>query len=286
MTRTAAPIPKVAGVCGWPVHHSLSPLLHTYWLRRAGVAGAYIPFMVKPWEARAAFGSLRRTTLVGLNVTLPLKGDAVLAADAVTDEALTIGASNCLYKRDGKLIAHNTDLEGFAAPLLARRTPDQLGSMAALVIGAGGAARAVIGALLSLGVPEIILTNRTDAKAEALAAEAGLPSFYALPWAARQSAIARAGLIVNASSAGMSGYPALDVDLSHAQSSALAYDLIYVPEMTPFLMDAQSSGLETLGGLDMLIAQARPSFELFFETPVPDGDPAPLLREALRTGQR
>lgn len=279
-------IPKLAGVCGWPIHHSLSPVLHTHWLRALNIRGAYVPFMVKPWEAQSAFQSLKQTTIGGVNVTLPLKGAAFLAADQRTDDAEKIGAANCLYVREGELIAHNTDLEGFAAPLKTRRTSDALYEMTALVIGAGGASRAIIAALLGLGIPEIILTNRTDSKAEDLVAQVGLPSFYALPWSKRHLAVKRADLIVNASSAGMSGYPPLDLSLKGARPTALVYDLIYTPEKTPLLKAAERQGLETMGGLDMLIAQARPSFELFFGQATPNDDPAPILRQALANGIR
>ena len=282
----SAPLPKLAGVCGWPVHHSLSPLLHTHWLRQARLRGAYVPFMVKPWEARRAFASLKRTTIAGVNVTLPLKTDAFLAADEATEDAQRIGAANCLYVRKGRLIAHNTDLEGFAAPLIARTGAQPLEGLSALVIGAGGAAKAVVGALLSLGLPEIMITNRTDEKAEDLAAQAGLPSFYPVPWAERQSALRRAGLVVNASSAGMKGFPPLALALADAAPGTLVYDLIYVPEETPLLRDAKANGLATIGGLDMLIAQARPSFRLFYGADAPQGGEIELLRTALRTGQR
>lgn len=283
---SASPIPKLAGVCGWPIHHSLSPLLHTHWLRELGLRGAYVPFMVKPWEAQRAFRDLTRTTISGVNVTLPLKGDAYRAADQTTDEAQRIGAVNCLYVRGGKLIGHNTDLAGFSDPLRARRTSTQLRKTTAMVVGAGGAARAVIAALLDLGVPEVIIINRTDSKAQDLVSQAGLPSFYALPWDMRKLAVKRAGIIVNASSAGMSGYPALDLSLDDAQRDTLVYDLVYVPENTSLLVDARRRRLETLGGLDMLIAQARPSFHLFFGQSAPETDPSDILRRALANGER
>jgi len=279
-------IPKLAGVCGWPIHHSLSPVLHNHWLRESGVRGAYVPFMVKPWEAQDAFKSLKKTTISGVNVTLPLKTDAFKAADETTEDAQRIGAANCLYIRRGTLFAHNTDLEGFSAPLRVRRSHSDLSKMTALVIGAGGAARAVITALIGMGLPEIIVINRTDQKAEALVSQVGLPSFYAMPWDKRKLAVKRAGLIVNASSAGMSGYPALDISLLDAQKNTLIYDLVYTPEVTPLVEQAASAGLETLGGLDMLIAQARPSFQLFYGQPSPDTDPSEILRRALASGQR
>lgn len=277
---------KLAGVCGWPIHHSLSPILHTHWLRQTGVRGAYVPFMVKPWEAQEAFQTLKHTTITGLNVTLPLKADALKAADQASEDAQRIGVANCLFVRDGQLIAHNTDMDGFAAPLRARRDDDQLRQQTALVIGAGGAARAVVAGLLKIGVPEIVLINRTDGKAEDLVAQAGLPSFYALPWDQRSMAVRRAGLIINASAAGMSGFPALDIDLSDAPDEALVYDLVYTPELTPLIAQARNRGLDTIGGLAMLIGQARPSFKLFYGVATPSDDPSDILRAALQSGTR
>ena len=282
----SAPLPRLAGVCGWPIHHSLSPLLHTHWLRQAGLRGAYVPFMVKPWDARRAFASLKRTTIAGVNVTLPLKGEAFLAADETTEDAQRIGAANCLYVRRGRLIAHNTDLEGFAAPLVAHMPVERLQTGTAVVFGAGGAAKAVLGALLSLGLPEIMVCNRTDDKAETLAVQAGLPSLYAVPWAERAQSVGRADIIVNASSAGMSGYPDLDVSLDAARDDALVYDLVYVPEETGLMRAARARGLDVIGGLPMLIAQARPSFRLFFGVDAPVGGETNVLRGALRSGRR
>ena len=280
-------IPKVAGVCGWPIHHSLSPVLHSYWLKQLGVAGAYIPFAVDPVGAVEAFRSLKHTTLAGVNVTLPLKRAAFEAGDVATDDAAKLGVANCLYKSRGQLVAHNTDLEGFIAPLITRLGVPHLQNMSALVVGAGGASRAVLGALLSVGVPEICLVNRTDAKAQALVDAVNVPSLYALSWAQRAEAISRAGLIVNASAAGMSGKPALDLDLDAAPAGGLVYDLIYTPRVTPLMAAAETRGLDTLGGLEMLIAQARPSFKLFFgQLPPQELDPTQTLLDALETGRR
>lgn len=281
------PIPKMAGVCGWPIHHSLSPLLHSYWLKEMGIAGAYVPFAVDPKMAVHAFRSLKQTSISGVNVTLPLKSLAFEAADIATEEAQKLGVANCLYKSRGQLVAHNTDLEGFAAPLIAKLGADRVQSRSVLVIGAGGASRAVLGALLSLGVPEICLINRTDSKAEDLAGQVDVPSLYALPWAQRQDAVSRADLIVNASAAGMSGKPELDIALDSGKPGALVYDLIYTPRVTRLMARAKANGMETLGGLEMLIAQARPSFKLFYgQTPPMDLDPSEMLFEALKTGRR
>lgn len=286
-TSASAPIPKLAGVCGWPIHHSLSPLMHSWWLKQMGLAGAYVPFAVDPKNAVGAFRSLKQTSITGVNVTLPLKELAFESADIATEDAQKLGVANCLYKSRGQLVAHNTDLEGFAAPLVAKQGVERLQSGSALVIGAGGASRAVLGALLSLGVPEICLTNRTDAKAEDLVRQVNVPSLYALPWAHRHDAITRADLIINASAAGMSGKPALEVSLSGGRTGALVYDLIYTPRETRLMKDAKKHGMDTLGGLEMLIAQARPSFKLFYGVaPSMEFDPTEVLFDALRTGKR
>ena len=164
---------------------------------------------------------------------------------------------------------------------------ERLQNSAVLVIGAGGASRAVLGALLSVGVPEMCLVNRTDSKAESLAEQVNVPSLYALPWAQRQEAVGRANLIVNASAAGMSGKPNLDISLENGRTGGLVYDLIYTPRNTRLMKDAKANGMEVLGGLEMLIAQARPSFKLFFgKTPPVNLDPTEFLFQALRTGKR
>lgn len=276
------PLPVLAGVCGWPIHHSLSPLIHSFWLKEMGILGAYVHFAVRPDEALRAFRSLKQTSISGVNVTIPLKEIAYQAADERTPDAQKLGVANCLYKRDGKLIAHNTDMEGFAAPLLKTAGPKIIMNKPVLVIGTGGAARAVLGALLAMGSPEIRVCGRTDKTAQKRASDIDVPSLYAVPWADRNSAVETAGIIINATSAGMAGKPALDIDLSGAHEDALVYDLIYTPLETPLLAQAKSLSLRRLGGLDMLIEQARPSFKLFYgRTPPEDLNPRHLLLEAL-----
>lgn len=264
---------KLAGVAGWPVHHSLSPLLHNYWLRHAGIAGAYTMFAVHPNEAEYAFKSLKKTTITGLNVTVPLKGLAYTAADEVTPDAQKLGVCNVLYKRpskDGdKLVGHNTDMEGFAAPLLKHIGHRYILNNAITIVGAGGAARAVLGSLLALGAPEIRLLNRTDARAKNLATHINIPSLFAHEWENRQQVINSSGLVINASSAGMSGKDKLDIDVRGMANGAWVYDLVYTPLITPLLRQAKRSGLNTIGGLGMLIAQARPSFKLFYGVEAP-----------------
>ena len=278
-------VTKLAGVCGWPIHHSLSPLLHNCWLKEIGLSGAYVHFAVRPDEALRAFKSLKRTSISGVNVTMPLKELAFEAADERTPDAIKLGVSNCLYKKDGKLIAHNTDLEGFAAPLIKAMGAKALSETPALIIGTGGAARAVIGALLALNIPEIRITGRTDSKAEDLVNMVNVPSFYAVPWEHRGVAVASAGLIINATSAGMQGKAALDIDISKAEAGSFVYDLIYTPRKTKLLKEAKRAECQTLGGLEMLIAQARPSFKLFYGQNAPTlPDPSEMLFKALKDG--
>ena len=279
-------VAKLAGVCGWPIHHSLSPVLHNFWLKELGLSGAYVHFAVHPDEAIRAFQSLKSTSIAGVNVTQPLKEFAFQAADECTPDATKLGVANCLYKRDGKLIAHNTDLEGFAAPLIKAMGAKELSETSALIIGTGGASRAVIGALLSLNVPEIRITGRTDSKAEDLVNMVNVPSFYAVPWEHRNLAAASSGLIINATSGGMKGKPQLDLDISKAEPGSFVYDLIYTPRRTKLLRNAKKAGCETMGGLEMLIAQARPSFKLFYGVnPPAEPHPSEMLFTALKANR-
>ena len=282
MNNAPKPYAQVAGVTGWPVHHSLSPVIHNYWLKSLGLNGAYTMFAVHPSEAVRAYRSLKKTTICGLNVTIPLKAKAFEAADELTPDAEKLGVCNLLYRRDGKLIGHNTDMEGFAGPLLQNIGHNFILNNTVTVFGAGGAARAVVGALLSIGAPEIRITNRTDSRAEELAGRVNVPSFYAVPWADRQEAVYGTGLIINASSAGMHGVPPLDIELEYVSPNGWIYDLVYTPIDTPLLKKARKHGLKTIGGLDMLIAQARPSFKQFYgQLPPIDLNPRPLLERHL-----
>jgi len=274
----------LAGVCGWPIHHSLSPLLHNFWLKEIGLKGAYVHFAVRPDDALHAFKTLKHTSISGVNVTQPLKRLAFEAADSRTPDAEKLGVANCLYKREGKLIAHNTDMQGFAAPLLQKVNARQLLNSPTFLIGTGGASRAVIGALLAMGIPEIRLCGRTDSKVEEICQQINVPSLYPVKWADRLTALSGAKLIINATSGGMKGKPPLDISLARATPGALVYDLIYTPQITPLLSEAKYRGFDILGGLDMLVEQARPSFKLFYGVEPPAGlDPRPLLTKMLAT---
>lgn len=265
-----APIKRLAGVCGWPVHHSLSPFLHNTWLKAKGLNDSYTMFAVHPDEAIYAFQSLKHIKIAGLNITLPLKGKAYEAAENVTPDARKIGVCNLLYVRKDTLVGDNTDMEGFTVPLLQNVSHNYLLNNTVTVIGAGGAARAALGALLSIGAPEIRIINRTDARAEILAGNINVPSLYALPWAVRHEAMVGTGLVVNTTSLGLKDMGLPDVDLSGMAENGWVYDLVYNPVRTRFLKSAAKLGLNTIDGLEMLIAQARPSFRRFYGKDPPE----------------
>ena len=278
----SVPIPKLAGVCGWPIHHSLSPLLHQFWLDKMKIKGGYVSFAVHPDEAVEAFRSLKNMNLQGVNVTAPLKLKAFMAADKHTPEAKKLGVANCLYKREGQLIAHNTDIEGFTTPLLKKLDKQFLKTNPAIIFGAGGAAKACLGALLDIGIPEIRLCSRRNSPSALIVEDVNLPNVYNVAWDDRQASLKTAGLIINATTAGMHGRRALDIDLSSTRSDAFIYDLVYTPMITPLIEQAKTNNRAYLGGLDMLIEQARPSFEMFYnERPHMTYDPTALLMAQL-----
>jgi shikimate dehydrogenase len=260
---------QIAGVCGYPVHHSLSPLLHSAWLNALNIEGFYYSYEVLPSDAIRAFRSLKKTDINGVNVTLPLKRHAFLASDTQTEQAQMLGVANCLYVRDGQLTAHNTDLEGFLDPLVNKLGIDEILKLPAIVIGTGGVARAAIWALLSINHPEIRVTGRSNDKLLHLIQEIGKKNVRPVYWKKRKENLQNPILIINATSAGMVGKPCLDLDLSCCSNKSFIYDLVYTPIETELLINAKAQGCKTLGGLDMLIAQARPSFELFYNQEPP-----------------
>jgi len=249
----------------------------------ANIPGAYVHFAVRPDEALHAFSSLKYTSIGGVNVTLPLKSYAFEAADVATDEAASLGVANCLYKDGGKLIAHNTDIEGFKTPLIRKVGAGFFQNSPVIIFGTGGAARAVVRAFQTLGCQEIRICGRTDSRSDDLAAEVNSPAVYTVSWAKRHDAIKDVSVIVNATAGGMAGKPPLDVNLKGVHEDSLIYDLVYTPLKTPLMLAAEARGLQTLGGLDMLIEQARPSFKHFFgETPPFDLDPSAFLKAILK----
>jgi shikimate dehydrogenase len=264
---------KLAGVMGWPIAHSRSPALHGWWLRRYGIDGAYVPLAVHPDRLEQAIRALPALGFAGCNVTIPHKEAALRIVGRVDATARRIGAVNTIVVgEDGSLSGSNTDAFGFVASL----GPDwRADAGPAVVLGSGGAARAIVVALADRGAPEIRIVNRTAARAEALARELG---GRAIPWDHRAAALGDAALLVNTTSQGMRGEPPLDLPLARLPISATVFDIVYVPLETPLLAVARARGNRTVDGLGMLLHQARPGFEAWFGV-APDVTPG--LREAI-----
>lgn len=262
----AAPGIPLAGVIGWPVAHSRSPLLHGHWLRRYGIAGHYIPMPIRPEHLAEALRTLPRLGFVGINVTIPHKEAVLALADHVTDRAALIGAANTLILRpDGKIHADNTDGYGFIANLRQHAPDWRPETGPAALIGAGGAARAVVASLLDAGVPELRIANRTRLRAEQIRTEFGA-RIIVYDWAQAGNMLEGAATVVNATSMGMDGKPALRLPLDALSPDALVTDLVYTPLDTPFLVAARAHGCRTVDGLGMLLHQAAPGFERWFGT--------------------
>jgi shikimate dehydrogenase len=252
-----------ACVIGWPVEHSRSPLIHRYWLKQYGIDGAYEKEAVRPEDLRQFLGSLARG-YVGANVTLPHK-EAALRLAAVADEAArTIGAANTLWLDEaGRLNASNTDAYGFMTNLNAGAPGWNEGRRPVMVLGAGGAGRAVLHGLLAEGASRILLANRTPARAQELAT-AFVGAVTVVDWRERSRALAGCGLLVNATSLGMTGKEALDLDLDSLPPDAVVADLVYRPLETRLLAAARGRGNRAVDGLGMLLHQAVPGFERWF----------------------
>ncbi len=254
---------KLAGVMGWPVSHSRSPRLHGYWLRDYGIDGAYLPLSVAPENFTDALRALPLLGFSGTNVTVPHKEAALAAVDIVDENAQRIGAVNTIVvQEDGRLAGSNTDGFGFVENLAASAS-DWAADRPVVVLGAGGASRAIIVALIDIGVPEIRICNRTESRAAALADEFGGPC-QVVPWAQRGSCQDDAGLLVNTTTLGMTGEAPLEIALERLPDDAVVTDLVYVPLMTPLLRAAAERGLRVVDGLGMLLHQARPGFAAWF----------------------
>ena len=254
----------LAGIVGWPVTHSRSPFIHNYWLAKYGITGAYVQLPVKPGKLDTAIAGLAALGFRGCNITLPHKVDALKLVDAVDVNAKRMGAMNTIVVQpDGSLKGFNNDGFGYIQSLLDAQPNWRADAGPITVLGAGGAARAVVLSLADRGAKEIRLLNRTDSKAQELAAEFGAP-VKALPWSQRHEALADVALLVNTTSQGMHGTPALELDLNALPPSALVSDVIYVPRETPLLVAARQRGNTTVNGLGMLLNQARPAFHAWF----------------------
>ncbi|HUF86063.1 MAG TPA: shikimate dehydrogenase [Thermohalobaculum sp.] len=277
------PRPLLAGVMGWPVAHSRSPLIFAHWFARHAVPGAYVRLAVRPGDAAEVLRALPKAGFRGLNVTIPHKLAALELADEASQAARAIGAANTLvFGPDGRVRADNTDAFGFLESLREAAPAWRPDAGLALVLGAGGAARAVVHALLGAGLPAIRLANRSRPNADALAAHFG-DRLTPLDWAARDAAVADAALIVNATSLGMRGQPPLALGLDTAAPGTVVADLVYTPLITKLLADARARGLGVVDGIGMLLHQARPGFRAWF-----GHDPAvdPALRGAVLEEER
>ena len=254
----------LAGVMGWPVMHSRSPLLHNFWFKQHRLAGTYVPLAIEPQGLPAALRALHPLGFAGVNLTIPHKQHAMTVVDEVDAVAMRIGAISCVVVRaDGSLVGSNNDCYGFIHNLKQEAPAWRADAGPIVVLGAGGGARAVCYGLLQEGAKEIRLLNRTLARAKGIAAEFG-DAIEALPWEKRHDVLAGAAMVVNATSQGMSGQPALDVRLDKLPKSALVADIIYVPLETPFLAAGRRRGNRTVNGLGMLLHQGRPAWKAWF----------------------
>jgi shikimate dehydrogenase len=254
---------RLAGVIGWPVDHSRSPRLHNHWLARHKIEGAYVPLAVAPERLEDAIHGLPALGFLGTNVTVPHKEAVIPLLDAVDPAATRIGAVNTIVVQDGRLHGSNTDGFGFLENLRAGAPNWRADAGPAVVVGAGGAARAVAWALIDAGVPSLRLVNRTRARADALAEAIG-PTASVVDWDARTDTLHEAALVVNTTTLGMSGQPMLDLDLTHLPTAAVVNDIIYQPAETPLLVVARARGHVAVEGIGMLLHQARPGFRTWF----------------------
>jgi shikimate dehydrogenase len=252
---------RAACLIGWPAAHSRSPLIHHYWLRKLGIEGGYSIEAVPPEGFAEFMLHLSTHGFVGANVTIPHK-ERALALSMPDARARAVGAANTLWYEGGELRSTNTDIEGFINNLDAC-VPGWDGIEDALVLGAGGSSRAVVFGLIERGIKRVHLANRTLERARALADQFGA-NVHPVAWQAIGDLLPRAGLLVNTTSLGMHGQPALEADVSRLPSHAVVADLVYVPLQTPLLTAARARGLKTADGLGMLLHQAVRGFELWF----------------------
>jgi shikimate dehydrogenase len=253
---------RKAFVIGWPIAHSRSPLIHRFWLKRHSIDGDYSAVAVPSGEAEAFLGGIAGRGFVGGNVTLPHKEAAFRACRRSTPVAARLGAANTLWLEDGALSCDNTDVYGFTTNL-DEGAPAWRSGRNALVLGAGGSARAVIHALTGAKFSSVVLLNRTVARAEELARQFG-PAVTAGGLGELRAQLSRADLVVNTISAALKAESPLPIDWRDARADSIATDLIYVPLVTPFLAGAAERGLVIVGGLGMLLHQAVPGFERWF----------------------
>ena len=255
----------LAGVIGNPIAHSKSPKLHNYWLSKYKINGFYIPFSVTNDKLETSIKSLIELGFSGVNITIPHKTSILSFADSITDRAALIGAANTLYfSKSGKIHADNTDGYGFIQNIVDEIPDYDFYDKTALIYGAGGSARAIASALLSNGVKEVGITNRTRSKAQIISENLGA-KVSVVDWRAAPDTITKVDIIINATSMGMVGQPDFSQPISRAKKTALVVDIVYNPLTTGLLKEAKKLKLKTVGGIGMLINQAVPGFEHWFQ---------------------
>lgn len=268
----------MAGVMGWPVAHSRSPVIHNHWIRQYGLNGSYGLFPVRPERLEAALRGLSALGMAGCNITLPHKVQAMQWVDHVDPLGQRMGAINLVVvQADGALHGFNTDGYGFIQSLRDAKPDWRADAGPIVVLGGGGAARAIVLSLIDAGASSIRLINRTRSKAQALADEFG-PAMTVCDWSERHDALAGAAMLVNSTDQGMHGKTDLDLQLDALPTDALVCDAIYIPLETTLLASARARGNLTVNGLGMLLNQARPAFKAWFGV---DPEVTPALREAL-----
>ena len=255
----------LAGVIGNPIAHSKSPKLHNYWLSKYKINGFYIPFSVTNDKLETSIKSLIELGFSGVNITIPHKTTVLSFADSITDRAALIGAANTLYfSKSGKIHADNTDGYGFIQNIVDEIPDYDFYDKTALIYGAGGSARAIASALLSNGVKEVGITNRTRSKAQIISENLGA-KVSVVDWRAAPDTITKVDIIINATSMGMVGQPDFSQPISRAKKTALVVDIVYNPLITELIKEAKKINLKTVGGIGMLINQAVPGFEHWFQ---------------------
>jgi shikimate dehydrogenase len=255
---------RLAGVMGFPVGHSRSPMIHGHWLKQHGINGAYVLLAARPERLEAALKGLPALGFAGSNVTIPHKEKVMRLVDRVEPIAKRIGAVNCVtVQPDGSLVGTNNDGYGYIQSVKEAHPDWRADKGPVVVLGAGGGARAVVASLADAGAPEIRLLNRTGQRARDLAAEYGAP-VRAVAWEERETALDGAAMLVNTTSQGMVGQEPLDIRLDALPRDALVSDIVYIPLETPLLAAARRRGNRTVNGLGMLLNQAVPAFEAWF----------------------
>jgi shikimate dehydrogenase len=268
--------PNLAAVIGWPVSQSVSPVLHTHWLQENGIQGGYVALPIAPADFGRCVGVLPLMGFAGANVTVPHKEAAFALVSSLDEDAQTTGAVNTLVFENGAIRGLNTDVRGFESSLFQTFGRDVARQRAAAVLGAGGAARAIVLALKRAGCPEIRVMNRTRARSGTLAGSGIADGIVPIEWGNWQAGLAGAALLVNTTSLGMTGKPPLEIKLDTLPHDAAVADIVYNPLETELLRKAKARGHRTMDGLGMLMHQAVPAFAAWFGV-------TPKVTEQLRT---